>query len=89
MPNPGSAKPGRKGPPEEKKADQQPGKPASEDKVVKFEAPGLEKQPALESDEVKEIKRRVRAAMEALEDGKQVAAFNVLKSILESGNPRD
>lgn len=89
MPNPGAAKPGKKGPPEEKRADQQPRKSPSEDKVVKFEAPEPQKQPAPESDEIKEIKRRVRAAMEALEEGKQVAAFNVLKSILESGNPRD
>jgi hypothetical protein len=89
MLKPGAAKAAEMEPPKEKKPDHQPKKPPSEDKVVKFHPPEPEKQPAPESDEVKEIKRQVRAAMEALEEGKQVAAFNLLKNILESGNPRD
>lgn len=83
IPKPGSAKPANKTP-DEKKLDQPLEKPASEDKVVKFHPPEPEKQPVPESDEIKEIKRRVRAAMEALEEGKQVAAFNLLKNILEA-----
>jgi hypothetical protein len=86
---PGSAKPAEKAPAEEKKLDQEPEKPVSGDNVVKFQPPEPEKQSPAESDEVKAIKRQVRAAMEALEQGKQVVAFNVLKGILETVHPRD
>lgn len=86
---PGSAKPAEKPPAEEKKLDQEPEKPVSGDNVVKFQSPEPEKQSPAESDEVKAIKRQVRAAMEALEQGKQVVAFNVLKGILETVHPRD
>ena len=82
VPKPGSVKPAKKTPPEEKDLDQEHQKRASRDKVVKFEAAEPGKPSASESDEIKEIKRQVRAAMEALEQGKQVAAFNLLKSIL-------
>jgi hypothetical protein len=86
---PGSAKPAEKAPVEEKKLDQEPEKPVSGGNVVKFQSPEPEKQSPAESDEVKAIKRQVRAAMEALEQGKQVVAFNVLKAILETVHPRD
>ena len=36
------------------------------------------------SAEVEEIKDQVRLAMKALEEGKQVAAFNLLKRIIDS-----
>jgi hypothetical protein len=88
-PKPGSAKPAEKAPVEEKQLDQEPKKPESGDKVVKFHSPEPEKQSPAESDEVKAIKRQVRAAMEALEQGKQVVAFNVLKGILETVHPPD
>jgi hypothetical protein len=89
VPIPGSAKPAEKAPVEEKKLDQEPEKPVSGDNVVKFQPPEPEKQSPAESDEVKAIKRQVRAAMEALEQGKQVVAFNVLKGILETVHPHD
>jgi hypothetical protein len=63
-----------------------PGKPAptpkervEKGKVLKF--PALEKD---ESDDDSEIKAKVRRAVKALEDGRQVAAFNILKSILDA-----
>jgi hypothetical protein len=58
----------------------------SEDKVVKFQKPEPVEQRAVasERDDIKELKRRVREAMEALEEGKQVVAFNLLKRILEN-----
>lgn len=89
VPKPGSAKPAEKAPVEEKKLDQEPEKPVSGDNVVQFQSPEPEKQSPAESDEVKAIKRQVRAAMEALEQGKQVVAFNVLKGILETVHPRE
>ena len=64
--------------------DQESSKAAPEDKVVKFEKPEPLEPPAAERDEVKELKRRVREAMDALEEGKQVVAFNLLKSVLEA-----
>jgi len=68
---------------EEDKVDQESGRVVSEDKVVKFQTPEPEKQAATESEEMKLIKNRVREAMEALEQGKQVLAFNLLKRILD------
>ena len=57
---------------------------ASEDKVVKFQkSESVEPVPA-EGDDIRKLKRRVREAMDALEEGKQVAAFKLLKSILET-----
>jgi hypothetical protein len=35
------------------------------------------------NEEVEEIKKQVRQAMKILEEGKQVAAFNLLKRIVE------
>jgi hypothetical protein len=57
---------------------------ASEDKVVEFQKPEPVEPPVAEGDDIKELKRRVREAMDALEEGKQVVAFNLLKSILET-----
>jgi len=70
---------------EEKK---KPAKPAplpvekiEKGKVLEFPATEKEEE---DSDDDSEIKAKVRRAVKALEDGKQVAAFNILKSILES-----
>jgi hypothetical protein len=59
-------------------------KSPSPDKVVKFEKP--ETRPGLlaESEEVKALKRQVREAMDALEQGKQIVAFNLLKRIVDA-----
>jgi len=48
-------------------------------KVVAFQLAEKEE----DNDEVSEIKKQVRHAMHALEQGKQVAAFNLLKRIVE------
>ena len=69
---------------EENKVDQESGNEVPKDKVLKFQAPEPEKQPVTESEEIKEIKNRVREAMDALEQGKQVVAFNLLKRILDA-----
>ena len=50
--------------------------------VVKF--PNSEDDADGASAEVEEIKDQVRLAMKALEEGKQVAAFNLLKRIIDS-----
>jgi hypothetical protein len=61
--------------------------PAAEEsvpaRVVKFPTPKAndEDRP---SEDVEEIKNQVRQAMKVLEEGKQVAAFNLLKRIVES-----
>jgi hypothetical protein len=48
--------------------------------VVKF--PGFEVENAdAPNDDLEELKNQVRHAMKLLEEGKQVAAFNVLKRI--------
>jgi len=47
-------------------------------KVVAFTPPSDDE----ESDEVADLKRDVRQAIKALEDGRQVAAFNLLKRIV-------
>lgn len=51
-------------------------------RVVKFPAPKAEDE-APPNEEVEEIKKQVRQAMKILEEGKQVAAFNLLKRIVE------
>jgi|HubBroStandDraft_6_1064221.scaffolds.fasta_scaffold60903_3 hypothetical protein len=63
--------------------DQESTKAAPEDNVVKFQKPEPAEPPAAERDDIKELKQRVREAMDALEAGKQVVAFNLLKSILD------
>jgi hypothetical protein len=50
-------------------------------KVIKFHIPDHHGD---EDSEVAELKRKVRRAMEVLEEGKAVAAFNLLKRIVES-----
>jgi hypothetical protein len=71
---------------DEKARDQRNSGADSEDKVVKFQKPEPAEQQAVasERDDIKELRRRVREAMDALEEGKQVVAFNLLKRILEN-----
>jgi hypothetical protein len=80
----GSLKPKKTASAKEEKPDQESRETVSEDKVVRFETPALERSSAVESHELSEIKRRVREAMDALEQGKQVVAFNLLKRILDA-----
>ncbi|HEY4814428.1 MAG TPA: hypothetical protein VIH58_07100 [Chthoniobacterales bacterium] len=84
VPKAGPGKPQATAPAKEAKLDQESHKADSEDKVVKFQHPEPEKPRAVEGDEIKELKRQVRAAMDALEQGKQVVAFNLLKRIVEN-----
>ncbi len=53
-------------------------KAARSRKLVSFEPAGKD-----ESDEVVRLKKQVRRAMAALEEGKEVAAFNLLKRIVD------
>jgi hypothetical protein len=71
---------------DEKPRDQGNSGADSEDKVVKFQKPEPAEPRAVasERDDIKELKQRVREAMDALEEGKQVVAFNLLKRILEN-----
>ena len=56
---------------------------AVEDKVIKFEEPKAVPQAPAENQEIAELKRRIREAMDALEQGKQIVAFNLLKRIVD------
>jgi hypothetical protein len=58
-------------------------KSAPAEKVVEFPKPESNQQRSDRNDEVEELKRRVREAIEVLEQGKQVAAYNLLKRIVE------
>jgi hypothetical protein len=58
-------------------------KSAPAEKVVEFPKPEPNQQRSDRNDEVEELKRRVREAIEVLEQGKQVAAYNLLKRIVE------
>jgi hypothetical protein len=78
-----TAKPKEAEPAETEGEDQESSKAASEDKVVKFQKPEPAEPPSAERDDIKELKQRVREAIDALEAGKQVVAFNLLKSILD------
>ena len=71
-------------PAKEEKLDGESRKAVREDNVVKFQTPQPEKQPTVEAEEIKELKRTVREAMDALEQGKQVVAFNLLKRIVDN-----
>jgi hypothetical protein len=84
VPEPSAPKPEGKASDLEKKRDQENRNEVSEDKVVKFQKTAPERQPAPESNEIREIKRQVQQAMEALEQGKQIVAFNLLKRILDT-----
>jgi hypothetical protein len=53
--------------------------PASAPKVVPFKPEPIEDE---EDDEIADLKKQVRHAMRVLEDGKAVAAFNLLKRIV-------
>ncbi len=83
VPKAATAKQKEAEPAEKESEDQESSKAASEDKVVKFQKPEPAEPPAAERDDIKELKQRVREAMDALEAGKQVVAFNLLKSILD------
>ena len=54
-------------------------RPVAPEKVVDFPQPDLEE----EDDDVTDLKDGIRRSMRMLEQGKQVAAFNVLKGLLE------
>ena len=54
-------------------------------RVVKFPVPEVEAED-LPNEDVEEIKKQVRQAMKMLEEGKQVAAFNLLRRIVEELN---
>jgi hypothetical protein len=69
-----------KAPAEKPKRTVQAKEPVEKGKVLHF--PAVEKDDE-ESEEDSGIKAAVRRAMKALEDGKKVAAFNILKDILE------
>jgi hypothetical protein len=56
---------------------------APPEKLVQFPKPEPSEKGVALGNEVTEIKRRVREAMDMLEQGKQVAAFNLLKRIVE------
>jgi hypothetical protein len=80
----GSNKPKETAPAKEEKLDQEIRETVSEDKVIKFQKVEPDKSPAVEADEIKKLKHQVREAMDALEQGKQVVAFNLLKRILDA-----
>ena len=58
-------------------------KSAPPEKVVEFPKPESNQQRSDRNDEVEGLKRRVREAIDVLEQGKQVAAYNLLKRIVE------
>jgi hypothetical protein len=69
---------------EQAKPDQEDRKTVSEDNVIKFQKAEPDKSPAAEADEIEKLKQQVREAMDALEQGKQIVAFNLLKRILDA-----
>jgi len=71
-------KPSARVQPQDKKSVEDP-----PEKVVEFPKPESNEQRSDLNDEVEELKRRVRAAIDVLEQGKQVAAYNLLKRIVE------
>jgi len=80
----GSIKPKKTAPVREEKPDQESGETVSEDNVIKFQKAEPDKSRAAEADEIKKLKNQVREAMDALEQGKQVVAFNLLKRIVDA-----
>ena len=72
--------PAKKAAPTFKPAKEEPPAPA---KVIPFTKPEPADDDEEESDDVAEIKADIRRALKALEAGKQVAAFNILKRIVE------
>ena len=79
----GSTKSEETAPAKEEKRNLESRKTVSEDKVIKFRTEP-DKSPTVEADEIKKLKHQVREAMDALEQGKQVVAFNLLKRILDA-----
>ena len=59
----------------------EPEKIVAQNNLIEFHKPASDQTAA--SDELNELKRQVRKAMDFLEEGKQVAAFNLLKEIIE------
>jgi hypothetical protein len=82
----GSTKPKKIASAKEEKLDQESREPVSEDKVIKFHKAEPDKSQAPEAEEIKKLKNQIREAMEALEQGKQVVAFNLLQRILDAGH---
>ena len=84
-PKPQPPKPTKKSKPAEirvERVEEPVAKESASDRVVEFSVPTPEdKSPP--NEEVDKIKEQVRLAMKALEEGKQVAAFNLLKRIVE------
>ena len=54
------------------------------EKVIHFTKPQRREEPDEENEAMQDIKKQVRHAMEVLEQGRQVAAFNLLKRIVDS-----
>jgi hypothetical protein len=80
----GSTRSKKTAPAKEEKPDPESRETVSEDKVIKFRKAEPGTSPAAEADEIKRLKNQVREAMHALEQGKQVVAFNLLKRILDA-----
>jgi hypothetical protein len=78
-----STKPKETAPANEEQVDQESSETVSVDKVIKFQKAEPDKAPTVDADEIKKLKHQVREAMDALEQGKQVVAFNLLKRILD------
>ena len=57
--------------------------PPPKHNVVAFKHPPEKEDKDDEDDEIAELKKQVRLAMAVLEQGKAVAAFNLLKRIVE------
>ncbi len=85
-PKPRTLKRPAKRKPQDSKAAPPPAEPAAEEspvpRLLKFPDP-VPEETAGANPEIEEIKGQVRQAMEALEEGKQVAAFNLLKRIID------
>jgi hypothetical protein len=64
-------------------SDEKPVPGAPPKKVLEFPKPQSNAQPIDRSDEIERLKRRVREAIDVLEQGNQVAAYNLLKGIVE------
>ena len=84
-PKPQPPKPTKKSKPAEirvERVEEPVAKESASDGVVEFSVPTPEDE-SPPNEEVEKIKKQVRRAMKALEEGKQVAAFNLLKRIVE------
>jgi hypothetical protein len=84
VPKAGSTKSKKTAPGREEKSNQESRETVSQDNVIKFRKAEPDTSPASEADEIKKLKNQVREAMDALEQGKQVVAFNLLKRILDA-----